>query len=112
MKKCKIFEKKLMICIEGSWKKRKEIKKYISIKTEEIIKRLEEENKVIPAIRDCVFKKIMQNEKLKGYITTIISEIYDINYEYLYNNIRFMNTELMKDNYYLKNNHYRKYLQR
>ena len=63
----------------------------------EKIKELEKEGKVIPATNDVVFKNLFQDEKTKGSLAHIISEITGLDKEEIINNMVFKNTELMKN---------------
>ncbi len=68
----------------------------------EIIKKLKKENKVLPATTDCIFKSLFQKQEMRSILSYILSNIIDINEEFIYNNLTFKNTELAKDNYFEK----------
>lgn len=74
----------------------------ISEKTYEIIEKLEREGKVLPAINDCIFKSLFLEEENKGVLAHIISEIVNLNKDYVYNNISYKPTEQPKENYFEK----------
>ena len=63
----------------------------------DIIKKLKEENKVLPATTDAVFKNVMQDKSMKGVLSYLISEIVGLNYNYVYNNLVFRNSELLNE---------------
>jgi len=69
------------------------------IKAIEIVERLKRENKVLPATTDCIFKSLFQKQEMRGILSYILSNIIDMNEEFIYNNLTFKNTELTKDNY-------------
>ena len=62
----------------------------------DIINQLEKENKVIPATDDNVFKALFQCEISKPVLAYIISEVINLNEKYIFDNLVFKNTELIK----------------
>ena len=46
---------------------------------------------------DKVFKSILSEPKLKDYLSYLISEITDLDYDYVYDNIRIVNNELLSE---------------
>ena len=66
----------------------------------EIIKKLDKEGKVIAGINDSIFKSLFMEEEAKGVLAYIISEILNLNKDYVYNNISFKPTELSKEKYF------------
>ena len=62
----------------------------------DIINQLEKENKVIPATDDNVFKALFQSEISKPVLAYIISEVINLNEKYIFDNLVFKNTELIK----------------
>jgi len=61
--------------------------------------KLLEQNKVIPATFDKIFKSIWQDERNKNLLSYMISFITKLNKKALYNNMVFKNTELPKANF-------------
>ena len=61
--------------------------------------KLLEQNKVIPATFDKIFKSIWQDERNKNLLSYMISFITKLNKKELYNNMVFKNTELPKANF-------------
>ena len=67
-------------------------------KTDKTIKELEEKGKKIPATRDYIFKALLQDKEMKGILSYIISVVVGIDYDYVYNYLRFRNSEMPKHN--------------
>lgn len=61
--------------------------------------KLLEQNKVIPATFDKIFKSIWQDERNKKLLSYMISFITKLNKKELYNNMEFKNTEIPKENF-------------
>ena len=74
----------------------------ITEKTYKIIEELEKEGKVLAGINDPIFKSLFLEEENKGVLAHIISEILNLNKDYVYNNIIYKPTELPKENYFEK----------
>ena len=74
----------------------------ITEKTYEIIEKLEKEGKVLAGINAPIFKSLFLEEENKGVLAHIISEILNLNKDYVYNNIIYKPTELPKENYFEK----------
>ena len=62
-------------------------------KINQIIKKLREENKVLPVTTDAVFKDLFQDESMKSILSYLISQIVGINYIHVFQNLVFRNTE-------------------
>ena len=69
--------------------------------------KLLEQNKVIPATFDKIFKSIWQDERNKKLLSYMISFITKLNKKELYNNMEFKNSEIPKENFKRKRNDYR-----
>lgn len=61
--------------------------------------KLLEQNKVIPATFDKIFKSIWQDERNKKLLSYMISFITKLNKKELYNNMEFKNSEIPKENF-------------
>jgi hypothetical protein len=48
----------------------------------------------IPSTFDPIFKAILTDKELKNYLCYLISEVPDLNYKELYNNIRIENSKI------------------
>ena len=64
-----------------------------------IVKELKEEKKVIPATYDCMFKALFQEEDMKGILSYLISKITGMDKDYIYENIKIVNSEIPKRKY-------------
>ena len=53
-----------------------------------------QKKKLIPSIFDPIFKAILTDKKLKDYLSYLISEITDLDYDYVYDNLSIVNGEL------------------
>ena len=86
--------------MKGQKPKRKKVIILIETKNKriiDIINQLEKENKVIPATDDNVFKALFQSEISKPVLAYIISEVINLNEKYIFDNLVFKNTELIKN---------------
>ena len=66
---------------------------------QKIVKELKEEKKVIPATYDCMFKALFQEEDMKGILSYLISKITGMDKDYIYENIKIVNSEIPKRKY-------------
>ena len=85
--------------MKGQKQKRKRGDNMIETKNKriiDIINQLDKENKVIPATDDNVFKALFQSEISKPVLSYIISEVINLNEKYIFDNLVFKNTELIK----------------
>ena len=58
---------------------------------------------IIPAVSDVMFEVMFNNDGIgKKYTSYLLSLIFDMDYEYLYNNIEFMKSKLDKERYHKK----------
>ena len=58
---------------------------------------------IIPAVSDVMFEVMFNNDGIgKKYTSYLLSLVFDMDYEYLYNNIEFMKSRLDKERYHEK----------
>jgi len=69
-------------------------------KIREIINKLDEENKVLKATNDCVFKALFQSEECMPVLAYVIGEVLNLTQSYVLNNLSFKPTELVKERYF------------
>ncbi len=66
---------------------------------ENVVERLRSENKVVPFLFDPIFKSVLKDEKMKGVLSFLISEITGLDKNYVMENIDFKDTELKRNRY-------------
>ena len=73
----------------------------MNIKTKwiEKMKDLEAKGEVVPGTADCVFKSLLQLDDLKGILVYLLSEITGLDKSFIYENLKFTNTEIPKERY-------------
>ena len=76
----------------------------VKTKAKEIIKYLKDNNKVLPATYDSIFKALFTDPDMRGILAFIISEVIKIKKEFLYENMIIENSEIPKSNAFLKKN--------
>ena len=54
----------------------------------------------LPAISDTMFLVMLNNEKRKKYVCYLLSEVLNLDYKEIYNNIKFIKEKLDLDKYY------------
>lgn len=66
---------------------------------ENVVERLRSENKVVPFLFDPIFKSVLKDEKMKGVLSFLISEVTGLDKNYVMENIDFKDTELKRNRY-------------
>ena len=71
---------------------------------DKIIEELKEKDRVLPVISDPIFKSLFRNEEMKGILSFIISEVTGLNEKYVYDNLKYRDSYLKKQNIIHKDN--------
>lgn len=66
---------------------------------ENVVERLRSENKVVPFLLDPIFKSVLKDEKMRGVLSFLISEVTGLDKNYVMKNIDFKDTELKRNRY-------------
>lgn len=66
---------------------------------ENVVERLRSENKVVPFLFDPIFKSVLKDEKMRGVLSFLISEVTGLDKNYVMENIDFKDTELKRNRY-------------
>lgn len=73
---------------------------FLRIDTKETtLEKLRKENKVIPFLFDPIFKSVLKDEKMKGLLSFLISEVTGLDKNYVMKNIDFKDNELKRNRY-------------